>query len=254
MRNGNKEYRWLLQNAAPRTIRKTEIAGYIGSLLDITESKILQIKVEKSLREKEILLKEIHHRVKNNLQIVSSLLNLQSYYIKDKNLSNVFKSSQDRLRIMSLLHEKLYRSDDISVINLKIYLNDVIQYLINSYEQFNSIKLDIKIEEIIVDVSLAIHSGLILNELILNAVKHAFKGRDKGNISIELNSAENKMVKIKVSNDGDGLPKGFRLQNNKSFGLELINALVNQRDGRFEFRRNKRTEFIVHLKKYENEK
>ncbi|OQX96475.1 hypothetical protein B6I21_00885 [candidate division KSB1 bacterium 4572_119] len=196
---------------------------------DITERKKVEEIIKISLHEKETLLKEIHHRVKNNLQVVSSLLYLQSKSTKDKNISNVFMESQNRIRSMSMVHEKLYQSESLSQININNYIEDFTNYLFRTYNaDRNKIKLQMEIEEINLDIKTAIPCALILNELISNAVKYAFPGDRMGDILVRFRLTEDAKYEFEVKDNGIGLPKNFNLNKTESLGLQLVNTLCDQ--------------------------
>ncbi|MBV8882530.1 MAG: response regulator [Chroococcidiopsidaceae cyanobacterium CP_BM_RX_35] len=197
------------------------------------ERKRTEERVRASLKEKEILLKEIHHRVKNNLQILSSLLNLQSESIKDKRYLEIFKVSQSRIESMALLHEKLYHSEDLAKIEFAEYIHDLVQSLFYSYEVSSErieIKMDIG-ENIFLGLDIVLPCGLLLNELVLNCLKHAFPADSSGEIQISFQPiATNKFVLI-VRDNGIGFPLNFDFKNTKSLGLQLVNGLTSQLGG-----------------------
>jgi len=203
--------------------------------VDITLSKAYEEHLMSSLKQKETLLKEVHHRIKNNLQIIISILNLQSHYIQDPQALEIFRQSQNRIRSMALIHEKLYKSDNLVLINLENYISDIVKYLSATYgvrKDLISIQLDI--EQIHLDSNTAISIGLIVNELISNSIKHAFSSQKKGKIVIQAWRKGNNM-NLSVSDDGKGLP--FDLNNNhtKTLGLQLVNTLISQLNGTLEY-------------------
>lgn len=196
-----------------------------------------------SLREKEVMLKEIHHRVKNNLQIISSLLELQSYQITDPETKVVFSESQNRVRTMALVHEKIYQSSDLSSINYREYIEQLIAYLSDAYHNPNVIhKIDA--EDIRMSIDHAIPCGIIINELVSNSLKHAFPDQRVGRILISLKQKENTVV-LRVSDNGIGLPPDFEIGNTKSLGLELVNALVHQLNAKMEIQLEEGTSFEI---------
>ena len=201
-------------------------------LRDITERKREEEKIRASLREKEILLKEIHHRVKNNLQIISSLLNLQSAHIRDPRALEVFKEGQGRVRSMALIHEKLYHSADLARVDFSEYIRNLAAYLFRSYEvSAGAVSLNVRAEGVLLPVDTAIPCGLIINELVSNSLKHAFPGETGGSINIRLRPAGAERLTLCVSDDGVGLPDGFDVRDTPSLGLQLVNTLARQLGG-----------------------
>lgn len=196
-----------------------------------------------SLQEKEVLLKEIHHRVKNNLQIISSLLNLQADYLKDKKALDVFMNSQRRIESMALIHEKLYQSLDLARINFADYVQDLVSSLFSAYVvNPETINLRLNIESIYLSVDIAIPCGLIINELVLNSLKHAFTRGGLGEIYIKISLANNK-INLIIGDDGVGLPLDFDFETTESLGLQIVNTLTSQLAGRVEFCSNNGVEF-----------
>ncbi|MGE5430248.1 MAG: sensor histidine kinase [Syntrophomonadaceae bacterium] len=219
----------------------------LSIIRDITSRKASEDRIRTSLREKEILLKEIHHRVKNNLQIISSLLNLQSGFIKDNMALEMFRNSQNRVKSMALIHEKLYKSGDLSSINFGEYVRSLASNLFKSYHvNQDSITLKVDIPgNVYLSVDTAIPCGLIINELVTNALKYAFQDKSSGEIGIRFCSDElnNSLV---VYNDGTEFPKDqVDLINPKTLGLQLVNILASQLKGSFQLNSDVITEFIV---------
>ena len=217
--------------------------------VDITEQKKAQEKIKTSLKEKEILLKEIHHRVKNSLQVISSLLYLQSKDLKDEETVNIFVESQNRIRSMALVHEKLYRSKNLAQINLSTYIRDLANALFRTYSiNSNKIKLIMDIQKTVLDIDTAIQCGLILNELISNALKYAFPKDLCGEINIALKLKQNNMVKLSVSDTGVGLPDDFDITDSGPLGMRLVESLVGQIHGKMEIEKNNGTAFKIWFK------
>jgi two-component sensor histidine kinase len=210
------------------------------------ERKKAQEQIKASLREKEILLKEIHHRVKNNLQIISSLLNLQAEYLKDTQTIAIFKDSQNRIQSMAIVHEKLYQSEDLATINLSDYIQDLVSNLSYSYEvNLESIVFKIDVEDVLLDIDTAIPCGLIINELISNSLKYAFPRGKSGEIWIKLKSSAKNQLRLIVSDNGMGLPENFDFNNTESLGLQLVDALTIQLKGTIEIDRARGTKFLI---------
>ncbi len=233
-----KDGRIFERYSAPQKING-ESVGRVWSFLDVTDRKRAEAQVVASLHEKEMLLKEIHHRVKNNLQIISSLLSLQGGYIQDEKILTLFKESELRVRSMALIHEKLYQSANLSRINFAEYLSHLTSSLLRSYgAAAHGVKLQLHVEELFLGVDTAIPCGLLVNELVSNALKHAFVGRNSGEIHLELHrmpheAASNKEQRfvLVVRDDGVGFPSEINLRQAQTLGLKLVAALVRQLNG-----------------------
>jgi PAS domain S-box-containing protein len=225
----------------------------LGISEDITERKLSERQVKASLEEKEVLLKEIHHRVKNNLQVVSSLLDLQSQYVNGKKTLEMFHETQDRVRVIARIHEQLYQSKDLARIDFTEYIRKLGDYLFQSYGvNPNFIKLKINVEDIVLDVNTAIPCGLIINELVSNSLKHAFRKGKKGEIRIgfrlDINHKDDNdhnLYTLTVSDSGVGFPSDLNFRNTKSLGLQLVNALTNQIGGTIRLNRRHGTTFKI---------
>ncbi|HTX61543.1 MAG TPA: histidine kinase dimerization/phosphoacceptor domain -containing protein [Methanobacterium sp.] len=215
---------------------------------DVTEQKQAEDKLNKSLKEKDVLLKEIHHRVKNNLQIVSSLLSLQSRYMEDPASIEIFKDSQSRIKSMALIHEKLYQTGDLTKINLSEYVNELVSDLFRSYS-VNTFLVEYKIEssEILLDINTAIPCGLIINELVTNSIKHAFPNNASGEIDIKIKCKKDEFM-LKVQDNGLGFPEELDLDEIKTLGLQLVTNLTRQLDGTIDLRRKGGTCFQIKFK------
>lgn len=199
----------------------------------ITDKKEAQRKILENLHEKEVLLKEVHHRVKNNLQIISSILNLQGGYVdKDPRMLELLRDSQDRIRSMSFIHESLYQTKNFSQVDLADYIDGLSRNLMMSYSLTGKVALEKDLEQVMLDLDQAIPCGLILNELISNALKHAFPHGGQGRIDIGLR-LKGRQVAITVADDGVGLPEGFDDQHSTGLGLQLVHMLIGQLDGQF---------------------
>lgn len=204
-----------------------------------------------SLKEKEVLLKEIHHRVKNNLQIISSLLSLQSKSIKDSHSLEKFEETRNRVRSMAMVHEKLYESKETSKINFAEYIKDFIEEVNRSYnltEGRVSLNLEINIgksQQNHLEIDTAVPCALIINELISNCFKHAFPGKRKGNIYLNLEKSGGHEYLIQVTDDGIGMPDDINLKESSSLGLQLVAMLAEQIGGDITILSKKGTTFIV---------
>lgn len=237
-----------------RTIRNVIIAGVIllsffSFLIYISyrSKKYSNIKLElqqkeinhqnellkKLLGEKEWLLKEIHHRVKNNLQIVISLLNTQSAYLDNEDALTAIRNSQYRMHAMSLIHQKLYQSDNLDCIEMSWYIRELVSYMQESFNTTNRIVFTLQVEKVEMDVARAVPLGLILNEAISNAIKYAFPGHRAGEVTISLKKLEGTTYQLNISDNGVGLPSDFELENTDSLGMSLMRGLSEQLEGTF---------------------
>jgi PAS domain S-box-containing protein len=229
----NGEERWLVVCAGPIEFQGRP-AG-IASFLDITDSKRNEELLRNSLAEKVVLLKEVHHRVKNNLQIISSLLDLQSDSMEDEDSRRFVRESRNRITSMALVHEKLYQSENYASINFAEYLDSLTRHLLSTLVKDPAlITLTLDIGDFAVGVDEAIPCGLIVNELVSNSLKHAFPAGAKGEISIRFRSEEDGWVTLTVADTGPGLPPGLDFRNTATLGLQLVVLLVQQLRGTVE--------------------
>ncbi|AXV36806.1 MAG: hypothetical protein CIT01_00630 [Methanobacterium sp. BRmetb2] len=219
----------------------------IISFMDITDRKVAENKIKKSLREKEILLREIHHRVKNNLQIISTLLELQCDQIKDEEVMELYRESENRIQSIALIHENLYQSDDLASIQIDEYINNLLNDLMNSYGIESSVNLNIDVDKITLGIETAIPCGLIINELVSNSLKYAFPNGTSGNIYLSLKEKDDGTFKLLISDDGSAFPSDFEEKKNRTLGLQLVNNLVKQLDGDLDFNKEKK-EFKINFK------
>jgi two-component sensor histidine kinase/PAS domain-containing protein len=228
----------------------TDMRGHIVSrvivLRNITKRRDIEDRLTTSLQEKEVLLKEIHHRVKNNLQVICSLLNLQSGHIKDKETLDLFQQSQNRIRSMALVHELLYLSEDFSSVNFKEYTHQLADQLISSYgldSKLVNVKMDL--EDAFLNIDEAIPCGLIISELVSNSMKHAFLNGRGGEIMIGLHRDVDNRYALTVGDNGVGMPKDLDFKETKTLGLQVVNTLVDQLNGNIELDRSSGTYFRI---------
>jgi two-component sensor histidine kinase len=177
-------------------------------------------------------LKEVHHRVKNNLQVVCSLLDLQSQYSHDPATVEMFRENQHRVRSMAMVHERLYRSQELANVDFADYIENLSNYLFRSYQIDGRISLEVKVHGVRLSIERAVPCGLLVNELVSNCLKHAFKGREHGRIRIELRTVAEDEILLAVSDDGVGLSPSIEPGTTASFGMQLVEALVNQLHGK----------------------
>jgi PAS domain S-box-containing protein len=204
----------------------------------VIHRKKAEAQIRASLQEKDVLIKEVHHRVKNNMQVISSLLNLQSRHLHDPAVLEMFKESQRRIRSMALIHERLYQSSDLSRIEFSHYLRNLAAHLFHSYQvNTDRIRLRLDTEEVFLNINTAIPCGLIVNELVSNALKHAFPEGRTGEVAVELHRVVGDGYAVRVNDDGVGFPEGLDFRRTETLGMQIINTLVSQVDGRLELER-----------------
>lgn len=207
------------------------LLGLVQMVRDITERKAAEVKAREASRQ-EMLLKEIHHRIKNNLQVISSLLYLQSTNVKDQNTLAILAESQSRVKSIALIHEKLYRSRDLERLAFGDYLHDLLSEMMRTYGvRRERIALLTDIKEVYLGIDTAVPCGLIVNELVSNALKHAFPVGGEGEIRIDLRPTEDDRYVLRVHDNGVGLPSNVQWQKSKSLGLKLVTDLTKQLGG-----------------------
>jgi len=217
-----------------------------GVIIDINRLMLAEEQLKNSLREKEFLLKELHHRVKNNLTLVSSLLNLQEEIVRDPIVDRVFESSRNRIKSMALVHEILYQSEDLGKIDFSQYIQKLLNYLSSSYvTRKTGPNLKVLVGDIKLPINKAIPCGLVINELVTNAFKYAFTGDKAGEIRIEFSLEDDKSCQLLIGDNGVGLPADLEVGNTKSFGFTLLTILINQLKGSFEIDRRGGTTFRI---------
>lgn len=221
----------------------------LASIVDITERRRVQQTLERALQEKTVLLNEVHHRVKNNLQVISSLLNLQATHSNDPALRAILSESQNRVRAMALTHQLLYERKDYSRVDLGEYLDRLTQLLVGSYREGSArigVRKELPTDTLYLDLDRAIPCGLIVTEWVTNAFKHAFPYLRAGEISLELRAIGDE-IELIVADNGIGLPKDFSLLTLKSLGLQLVPLLVEQIGGHYSIESDTGTRFVLRL-------
>lgn len=221
---------------------------------DITQRKKSELDLKSSLKQKEALLREVHHRVNNNLQIITSLLNLQSSKLEDGKSRDILMTSQSRIKSMAMIHDKLYKSQDLDSINIKNYLKEYISDIFSLYEvDRNIINYQMDVEDLNLGIDTAIPLGLVINELVINIIKYAFPKGRKGNINIEFNLKDDIYTLI-ISDDGVGLPDNINPNNTETLGLQMANSLISQLEGTMEFSKDNGTKFKIIFKELKYKK
>jgi PAS domain S-box-containing protein len=223
------------------------VAGLTLFTRDISERIEGEEKIKKSLKEKEVLLQEVHHRVKNNLQIISSILNLQTRSIRNPKFLDLIQETRYRIMSMSFIHDLLYQTTDFTNIDFSKYLQSITSNIMNTYTLNKNIDLKLDVESIFLNLDNAIPCGLIVNELITNVFKYAFPDDRKGEINIALKQVNNKVV-LSVSDNGVGIKKQVDYKTTESLGFQLINSLVSQIDGELKYENNNGTKFMMSFK------
>ena len=213
----------------------------------LLESETAAEGLKQALEDKDMLIKEVHHRVKNNLLIIQSLLNLQSMKIEDEDTKGLFLESQNRVKAMSMIHERLYQSSDLSSVDFPEYVRSLVTLLYRNYKMDSSkVTLKTEVPEITLDIDTIIPCGLIINELVSNAFKYAFpEGKGELYVGMEKEGGNNVLV---VKDDGIGLPEEINLYDTKTLGMQIVQALSNQLGGDPEIIRDKGTEFRILIK------
>lgn len=218
----------VLSRGAPHTDSTGKVTSWVGIHLDITDRKRYEERLESSLREKEVIIKEVHHRVKNNMQVISGFLELQSNYISDPVAIEKLGESQRRVRTMALVHEKLYQSKNLGVINAGEYIRSLVSDLMSSYTLSTPVDVSVNVDDVNMNLDMAIPCGLIINELVTNALKYAFTGRPSGKLSVALHRQPDHTFSLVVQDDGVGLPADFEARSRSSLGMQLVGVLVHQ--------------------------
>jgi PAS domain S-box-containing protein len=218
----------------------------LSAIVDISDRKSKEQRIEAALREKDILLGEIHHRVKNNLQVIDSLLNLQSVRIGDSHVQEMMRESQNRIRSMALIHQTLYQSHDFAEVDFGQFMNSLVRSLTVSYGVDPSrIGISLELHAVTLPIDSAIPTGLIVNELLSNALKHAFPAGRSGQITIGLEQIDAGFIRLSVTDDGVGLPADLELDNAHSLGLQLVTLLADQLGGTIDMQRSGPTRFVL---------
>ena len=214
---------------------------------DISRRKKIEKDIKSSLEEKELFLKEIHHRVKNNLQIISSLLDLQGSYVDQKETVNVLEGSKSRVKSMAMIHDLLYQSSDLTSIDFSNYVKNLVQDLFYSYGTKDNVKPVIDTEEVFLNIETAIPCGLIINELVSNSLKYAFQDNKSGEVFIALKLHDNGFELV-IADNGIGLPENICFENIETLGLKLVDMLIKQLEGSIKLDRNGGTKFHIRFK------
>ena len=236
---------WLEIYVNPLLNKKNEIDQLSIVAHDITEKKRSEQRIVNSLKEKEILLQEVHHRVKNNMQVISSILNIQSSFVEDATLLEILQECRNRIRAMSIIHEDIYHTLEFGSIDFSDYIINLSSNLISVYcLEEDKIHIQYNMDHVRLNLDQAVPCGLLVNELVSNSIKHAFPGERKGQITITLKEKDNHVF-IEISDDGIGLNQDVTLIQKDTLGLQLVSTLAEQIDARIETSTKKGTSFII---------
>lgn len=218
----------------------------LSVIIDLSERKQNEKRIRDALREKELLLEEVHHRVKNNLQVVHSLLDLQALKINDPDLVSMLRDSQNRIRSMSMIHQTLYQSHNFARVDFHRFLGELLPSLMDSYGMVvGHVGIDIEANNVELPINEAIPCGLIVNELVSNALKHGFPKSSRGTIRVRLAHEADGQVTLSISDDGAGIPEDLDLERAGSLGLQLVQLLTRQLRGTLDIRRADPTRFTL---------
>jgi PAS domain S-box-containing protein len=255
LRRAGGRYRWILEQGAPRFDVEGAFEGYVGSCIDVTEMKEaaeqiyrLNGELQERVREREVLLREIHHRVKNNLQLISSILSLQARLLHGDARSLV-EEGQTRVHAIALVHEKLCETQSMSDVDLVAYARDLVEVVRCALGGSPQVDLHLDGDETRVPADQAVPCGLIINELVTNAFKHAFPRGRRGNLHLRVQGAPRDRLQLIVRDDGIGLPSGVDLDRPETLGLDLVTTLVRQLNGRIEVTREHGATFVITIPK-----
>lgn len=211
---------------------------------EVAERKRAEDEIKALLREKELLLKEVHHRIKNNMSSIMSLLSLQSSALKNPEANAALLEARDRMRSMGVLYDKLYRSENLREMSIKDYLPPLVDEIVGVFPNRGMVKIEKRIDDIVLGVKVLSPLGIIVNELITNAMKHAFTGREDGSINVSA-SAKNDHVTLIIEDNGNGIPESIDIANSSGFGLQLVAMLAAQLDGTIRIERRKGARFVL---------
>ena len=229
MRRWDGEYRWVQDDGCPRYGAGGEFIGYIGHCLDITERKLTEERIQAALLEKEALLRELFHRTRNNMQVIMAILAIEEETADNELVSAVVRKTSSRIMSMSLIHKKLYESQDLSLVDIKAYSEDLME-LMTEDDSFPTERISLKtsVEQVSLPIDTAVPCGLVLHELVSNAFRHAFPGSARGEVCINISRTPKGFIEMEVADDGVGLPPDFDYKGQRTLGFQLIHGLVEQ--------------------------
>ncbi|HEY9600595.1 MAG TPA: histidine kinase dimerization/phosphoacceptor domain -containing protein [Allocoleopsis sp.] len=245
-RKGDGSLATLALYSSPIYDANGQMIAAVVAVFDITEQKQAQEQIQAALQEKEVLLQEIHDRVKNNLQILNSLLQMQSRRVKSPEAVLALRDTRNRIESIALVHEKLYCSDNLANVDFYQYIPALTLHLFDTYNvSSDTVKIKLQVERLFLEIKIGIPCGLIINELVSNSLKHAFPNNHEGKIQIEFHANSEGLLTLIVRDNGVGLPEDFDLETPHSLGLTLVYELVEQLEGTLDLDRSRGTEFRI---------
>ncbi|HOT74194.1 MAG TPA: PAS domain S-box protein [Candidatus Wallbacteria bacterium] len=238
------EEKWAHTIKVPYTDSENNIIGLLGVFEDITERKLAGEKIRLLLAEKELLLKEVHHRIKNNMNIVTSVMFLRMESLKEPGAKSALKDAISRVKSMMVLYDKLYRSNNFNELSFREYIESIVNEVVDNFPNKNIVKMFKIIDNVMIDAKILPAVGIIINELLTNIMKYAFNGRESGSITVSGRASDNR-VTIAVQDDGIGLPESIDASNPGGFGLELVHMMTRSLKGDIKIERGGGTKFVI---------
>jgi two-component sensor histidine kinase len=237
-------WRWHTSSAVALTDENGSVVEYEGIARDITEQKLAEEKIKALLAEKELILKEVHHRIRNNMSTICGLILLQIYSIKDESSANALRDTERRISSMMLLYDKLYRSENFNEISVADYIPPLVDEIVRNFPNSGKVNIIKKVDDFILSAKKVQSVGIIINELLTNIMKHAFTGRDSGLITVTAEVKDGKAVII-ITDDGIGIPEGIDFSTSKGFGMQLVSMLTTQLRGKISIERGEGARFAL---------
>jgi len=244
VRHINGTWRWHTTSAVPLKDEAGRITGFEGTARDITDQKLADDKIKSLLAEKEILLREVHHRIKNNMSTICGLILLQTYTIKDESAITALQDTERRISSMMMLYDKLYRSENFNEISVMDYIPSLVDEIVRNFPNSGKVKINKKVDDFTLDAKKLQSLGIIINELLTNIMKYAFTGRDEGRITVSVEFKDGKAL-IMIADNGIGIPEDIDFKTSKGFGMQLVSMLAAQLRGDIRIERGDGTKYVL---------